>query len=453
MLVSTMSWCVRTLVTLGVAISMVSCGPNPRRDVIEEMEEPLPDACIGCMDGSSDAAMGDAVGTDVGDGTPVGDGGDVVHGDTGSDGWIPSMGCTPVGMPIQLTRESRALSRPVYVRAAGTGFVAGTMAQRDGLDNVYFTRVGTDGREIGTTNVSEELGALVEGGAIAPDGAGFVMAYGSNGMGGQDIYLRRVSMDGRPMGTPVRVSNDTEISEAPQVEPVAGGWMVVWRSRNDLTGAARLMAAHVSSSGTVSAPTAVTPDTVAAGSFDLATDGASRVALAYIALSGGMGVPQVQRLSATGSAMGAAMRLTPMGMSFVTDTIGAVLRDDQLLVVWVDNVAGVYLHATRVNLSSGAVSPSMGLTRVGFEVSKVGLALDGTNGYVLAFRAPLMMEGSVAMMRLDGSLGVRDISRVGRAVTGDVVHVASRGDGLYIVGWSDEQPAQTTATVQVMRCP
>jgi hypothetical protein len=403
-----------------------------------------------------DGALLDSPDGGPGDAMPPLDAGDARM-DAGGDGALPPMACTPVGMDIKVANESRSLARPVYVRTGGSGYVAGNLAQRAGLDNVYLTRVGTGGENLGSANVSGEVGALVEGGAVAPDGAGYLVAYSSNSMGGQDIYVRRAGTDGMPSGTAARVSNDREISEGPQVVAVSGGWVVVWRSRNDLSGESRLYSARVASAGlAVSTPMAITPPEFAAGAFDLVVDG-GRVAVAYVAQGRYMdvvqGVPFVLLLDTNGAPMGAPIRATSETTSNVTGAIGAALRGDQLVAVWAENIGGVFLHAARVDLASRTVGTRIPLTRAGFMVSDPGITLDGTTGYAVAFRAPTMMEGSAVMMRLDGALVPRDLSRVGRASTGDVVRIASRGDGTFLVGWSDEQPGQTVATVQVMRCP
>jgi hypothetical protein len=165
------------------------------------------------------------------------------------------------------------------------------------------------------------------------------------------------------------------------------------------------------------------------------------------------GIPFLQPLDVNGAAMGTPVRATSEAASHVNGAIGVALRGDDAVVVWAENLGGVYLHAGRVNLSTRTVARRVALTRALEPASEPGIALDGPSGFAVAFRAPTMMGGSVAIMRLDASLRPRDLSRVGAAGTGDVVRIASQSGNTFLVGWSDESATHTTAQVQVMRCP
>lgn len=440
------------------ALGVTACSPpvRPGDDVVEDVASSM-DACFNCSEGgrdagidASDAPDADALATDAREAGP--DALDVV---------VPPGRCMPIGAGIKVANETRRLARPVYVQVNGTSFVASNVAQRGGLDNAFLTRVGDDGARIDDTNVSEEFGARVEGGAIALDGAGYVVTYSTNAEGAFSVYARRVMAGGGVMGAPVRVTSETSpfSSLAAQVVPVPGGaFLVVWRSQDDTVGRNRLMAVPLDRNLMPGVATPVTDMMANPGAFELVADG-SRIAVVYVDAQTSVGADAggpsadayVQQLTPMGTLMGSRVALTRGAI--ISDSLGAALRGDDLWALWAERVPGSSLHARHLNLASGMLGPQRDYPEAGIDVSKVDVAIDGM-GLVAAFRQGSAMGGTIGMLRLTMDLVPREgVSAITMASTGDVVHVVSRGDGYYLLGWSDDVPTGTIATAQLVQCP
>ncbi len=394
---------------------------------------PIDAATVDVLDGSDATADATDVATDV------------------HDGGILIGPCTTVGAPLMPLSEARSLSRPIWVGTTATGFAAGYRANLGGLDNVYFERVGTDGSFTGATNLSQNVFALVEGGAFAFDGTNVGMVYSSNEMGGLDVYFARTTPAGLAVGTPQRVLADTQVSELAQVAPRTGGWLAVWRSTDDTMGTVALKSQALDASGgAVGTPNTITPLGAAPGSFRLVSS-ATNIAVVYVDQQPLTGNVYALGITTSGSAAGAPVELSMGALS--TDGVGAALTGTQLTAAWTDAGSSGTLHLRQLEVASGVPGARHDLPSIGTNVSKVGLAVDGT-GFAVAMRVPWMAGGSTAMLRLDAALAPRDgLSRVGSSGGGDRVDIAARGDGTYIVGWSDATSTMTTGTLQVMRCP
>ncbi len=463
---------IRFLGGLASCLFFVACGGTGRLDSGGPDTIFGDGACPQCVDGEfpdgrpggdggdvqgvdgADAVGGDAIGSD--DGNPDGGGGgDAADGGSGGDGAGPDalpMGpCAPVADSVKVAREVRVIARPVYVQPGGAGFVVGNRAQRLGLDNVFLTRMGTDGASQGDGNVSELVGPLVEGGSIAADGTGYVMAFSSNDAGNIEVYVRRVSSAGAPTGAAIRVTNDAFTSQDAQIVASPGGWIVVWRSRDDGSGAMQLLASAISSGAfTASAPIPVTATGVTPGSFDVASDG-TNVAVSYVSQRTATGELFAVPLMASGAPNGAPMQLTTG--TIISDTTGAAIRGADLAVVWAERGATSTLHLRHANVTTRVMDVQRDVPTAGFDLSKPSIAVDGT-GFVVAFRRGGSPLGTVQLMRFAADLTPRDgASRVDDATTGDIVRIAARGDGTYIVGWADDFPTGTIASVRVIRCP
>ncbi|MEI8257689.1 MAG: hypothetical protein WCJ30_18595, partial [Deltaproteobacteria bacterium] len=290
-------------------------------------------------------------------------------------------------------------------------------------------------------------------GSLAPDGAsGYIMAFSSNRAGSLDPYVRGLTPGGPPSASYAQVSGDGTYSGGAQIAPTPGGHVVVWRSEDSLGRTGTLLAAAITGiSLTVGPPVVVSPAAVDVGAFALVADGAN-VAVAYQSLDVPFSEAAVVRLNPDASVSGGSIALTVSGT--LSESIGAALRGSNLAVLWVDNRFEASLHARTVDLTTGALGAQVDLSMAGFALADVSLSLDGTSDYVAAFRDG-SSGGSVAMLRLDSTLHIRDgVSTVGAAApSGEVVRIASNGAGLYAVGWSDEAVASGHGSVQLMTCP
>lgn len=359
--------------------------------------------------------------------------------------------CVPVGAPVQPVNEARSVVRPMWVATTSAGFAASYRARIAGVENVYFQPVGADGSVTGATNLSQNVFALVEGGALAFDGTNFGVVYASNSMGSLDVYFARSTPAGTAVGTPQRVSNDPQLSELAQVAPRTGGWMAVWRSTDDTMGTVALISQALDPAGAiVGTPNTLTAAGVAPGSFRLVSSTA-HLAVVYVDQQPLSGNVYALDLSAAGAAIGTPTELSAGALS--TDGVSAVLTGTQLTAAWTDAGSSGVLHLRQRDVASGTTGAIHNVSSIGMNVSKVGLASDGA-GFAVAMRVPWMSGGSTAMVRFDASLTPRDaLSRVGDSGLGDRVDIAARGDGTYLVGWADATPTLTTGTLQVMRCP
>jgi hypothetical protein len=441
----------RALACALMVLGAAACGPpsRPGDDVATDM----PGGSDGCGASCGEGGAGDA-------GLDGQGGADVPHADAVADTRdvildVPLLppACTMVGSQLVLADEMRVAPRQVFVAASPSGFVAGTVALRADVDNVYLTRISADGAMTGETNVSAEDGPRHEGGAFAPDGSGYAVVYSSNALGAPQVFLRRVGADGSVAAAAVQVSNVTApvAAQDARIVPIAGGWLVTWRAQG-LMGMTTLMAAPVTGSPpSVGAAQLVTPAAARPGGYELVTDG-TRLAVVYVDRQSTTQDVYGVVLSATGAPSGVPVAFSAGGHA--ADSVGVTLRADLLTAVWNDPELESSIHAQQWTVSTGMLAAHRDLLEAGRLLSQPGLALDGT-GFALAFRqAPGGVPG-VGMIRYDSALAARDgVAPVSAATGGDAVRIAPGASGRFILGWADQVDLTgTRAVVQVARCP
>jgi hypothetical protein len=452
--------------SLGVALGALwACAPPPSPPGEDVVVTPR-DACVGasCRDaGARDATIDTAVdvveGTDAADAAPAMDASedasaDVVEEDAPlPDGAVVAGRCTGVmPAPLVLGSEPRQLARRVFVGQSSAGFFAGYTVQSMGVDSVAFQRISPVGALVGSTNVAPDFeGSRMGGGAFAVTPTGFASALHSNARpGGLDIYLQRLDSMGARSGAVVRVSDDRELSEDPQVARTSRGEVVVWRSTMDMLGGQRLLASLVS--GPVATPpVSVTPMMTDAAAFDVATDG-ERVMVALIARSGGNGNAFLMVLDAAG-ALQRTVQLTTG--AFLTEAISVALLGTDAVVAWTDRRPEGTLRLRRVNVETGVAGPISIVPGFGFDVSQAAIATD-RDGLAVAFRTTTPMGPRISVGRIGPTLALREgASAIAPAGPGDQVRIVARGDGTFGIAWADETsvPMSTTAKFQVVRCP
>ncbi|MDP3275381.1 MAG: hypothetical protein Q8Q09_09320 [Deltaproteobacteria bacterium] len=405
------------------------------------------------MDGAIDDVPGAFDVTSEGSVADDGGGGDVSVTEAGlPDGGVTFGRCVPVGTLLQLSTEARQRARTISLGTHSAGYWASWSWLNAGATQVSFAQISATGARIGmdTNVVPEFLGSVVGGGGFAATPSGFSVALHSNFDMGLDIYLQRLTAMGARVGTPVRVVTDRELSELPDVIRTATGEVVVWRSTDDMATSQRLLASLVVGS-TARAPISLTPMGMQASSFDVAFN-ATNAVVAMVSRRDSNGDVNLVTLNPDGT----VVRTVPLTTSaFVSEPVAVTLLGGDAIVAWTERTAQSTLKLRRVNLTTGIAGPLVHVPEVGFEISQVGLELD-RDGVVVAFRAPTMLGGSIAIARLGPTLALREgVSRVAPGGPGDAVTVASRGDGTFGVAWADEvpMPMRTTANFQVMRCP
>ncbi len=433
--------------------ALSACGPGPGQDVeqldaIINTDRPNRDvpSTTDAMSADGDAAQ-DVPGLDV----PTEEGGMFDVPNPPADGAVVAGRCTTVGARQTLTQEQRLLSRQVYVSASPTAFYASTARQNMGVDQINFFRFSPMGAMMGVSDVlPDHAGSVIRGGGFAPTAAGFTVAANSNMVMGAEIYAQRLDSNGMRMGSPIRITQDPEISELPQVARTAMGEVIVWRSTNDMIGDTHLFSSRLAG-GMPTAPVNISGMGVQVGSFDMSSDG-THTAVAFVSRSNSNGDVVLLALNANGT-VARTIALT-MG-AHVSESVSVSVLGTDAVVAWTERRADGTLRARRANLDTGVMGPEVVVPEVGLEISQVGIAPDA-NGVVAVFRALNMMGGSIAIARLGPTLALREgVSRVGAGSAGDAIRVIAKGDGTFGVGWADEtmMPMSTTTYFQVMQCP
>jgi Fe2+ transport system protein FeoA len=361
--------------------------------------------------------------------------------------------CTGVmASPLELGSEPRQQARRVFVAQSAAGYFVGYPLQVGGGDAVMFQRISTAGMSLGTTNVVEALPvARTVGGAFAVTPTGFASVFASNYERGLDIYMQRLDGMGTRTGPTIRIVQDNELSEDPQVVRTMAGEVVVWRSTDDALGGTRLLSSLVNGS-TVRAAVNIGPMMTQASSFDMVTDG-TRIAVALVARNElGHGNVFLQILDANG-ALQRSVQLTTG--AFVSEAVSVALMGGDAVVSWtMRNVDGTF-RLRRVNLDTGAAGPEMVIPGFGFDVSQASIAPD-RDGLVAAMRTITPMGPRIAVGRIGPSLTLREgLSAIAPSGPGEQVRIVSRGDGTFGVAWADEtsMPMNTTVKFQIVRCP
>jgi hypothetical protein len=451
-------------------VPLLACSPQPLPDVEEDVTLPPRDACTtaACRDSAvnrdggdgavdMDGSVTDPDGGGGGDGSVVPSDVPVVMADgdggAGPDGSVVVGRCTGVmAAPLVLGTEPRQLARRVFVSQSAAGFFAGYTIQNLGADTVTFQRISTAGASLGTTSVAPDFeGSRMGGGAFTVTPTGFSSVLHSNSLpGGLDVYLQRLDAMGARTGAVVRVSDDRELSEDPQVVRTSRGEVVVWRSTMDMLGGQRVMASLVNGAAP-GTPASITPMMTQAGAFDAVTDG-TRVAVGLVARNGGNGDVFLVILDA-GGVVQRTVQLTTG--AFVTESVSVALMGADAVVAWTDRQPAGTLRLRRVNLETGAAGPLSVVPELGFDVSQAAIAVD-RDGLAAVFRTVTPMGPRVSVARLGPTLALREgSSPIAPSGPGDQVRIVSRGDGTFGIAWADEtsSPMSTTIKFQVVRCP
>jgi hypothetical protein len=360
--------------------------------------------------------------------------------------------CTAVRGASAFGAETRVLSRPVYVTAESRGFAATAAVLREGAENVWLHRLTADGALTISGNVTEvPAGHQVRGGALAPEGELYVVAYSSDEDGNPEIYLRRVQSNARPLvGARLRITRDAATSETPQVVPRRGGMLVAWRSVE--SGSARLLVASVDAALT----TASTPVDVGGAGTDVTTfrlvTSLDPEMYGIVWLDARAGEIRAQALTATGAATGAVQTLA-RGAD-LGDHLDAVARNQDAVVVWTQPRSAPTLRVRRIALAPGGLGDlgPVELTGIPAPVAQPGIALDG-EGYALGYRTGPSSGVRLALARLGADLSLRDSSLVAGAAPGGAVGIAARDDGRYGLAWADDFTTGTVARMIVVQCP
>ncbi len=369
---------------------------------------------------------------------------------------------------------ARSFVRPAYVRSTATGFDVSVYAAVDATDDIRFRHFDDTGTPATPSPraVTSNVFARVRGGDFAahPDG-GSVVVYGSNQVGGAEIWARRVTADGTPMGPAVRLSNDPLISEEPRIAATADGFMVAWRSTDEARNVTSIEAVALDRSLAVGPQVQVAAgDPVAnitPGYFEVVSTGPF-AAVAYVwQVRSAQGL-RLRRLLTNGSLYGDPIDAVPVPVGVMTSSvsyaISATHAGDDAVLAWTSVNAPAGLRTMRVSLLTGLPDTRYAYGALG-NLSLAGIAPDGP-GFVVGYQFVNTTDAAnplhTGMVRLDTFRTPRELPLdVGVHGTASYpVAVAARPGGRYAVAWMYAGTRDTTAmtwddpsTLQFVRCP
>ena len=368
---------------------------------------------------------------------------------------------------------ARSYVRPAYVHATTTGFDVSVYAAVSATDDVRFRHFDDTGVPAtpSASAVASNVFSLVRGGDFAPhrDG-GSVVVYSSNVVGGLEIWARRVASDGTPMGDAVRLSNDTFLSEEPRIAATSDGFVVAWRSTDEVRGVTSIESRALTPALAVGPQVQIAVGDVIAqstpGYFEVVSTG-PLAAVAYVwRVRSAQGI-RVQRVLTDGSLYGAAVEavalpdITSLSVSY---TLSATTAGDDCVLAWTTAGAPAGLRTERVSLLTGEHDTRYAYGAFG-SISLAGIAQDG-DGFVVAHQFVSATDTAhplhSGMIRLDSFRAPRELAMdVGVSGTAAYpVAVAARTGGRYALAWMYAGTRDTVAmtlddpnTLQFVQCP
>lgn len=193
---------------------------------------------LGCGDDSSpppgqlDASVDSAVMRDTND---MSDAGTDVSGDATApnDTGVPSplMGCT-FGAADEFSLSGSQRSSGAQVAAGPTGFGVIYSASPEGPENIYFRFVPTSG-PIGEPVLITDDNNITRSPTITAFGDGFIVAWYDNESGGFEIRTRVLGADGTPSSEPVMLSDNMLRDDAPEIATLGSGALALWVEDDD----------------------------------------------------------------------------------------------------------------------------------------------------------------------------------------------------------------------------
>ncbi|MBM4364471.1 MAG: hypothetical protein FJ104_17465, partial [Deltaproteobacteria bacterium] len=357
---------------------------------------------------------------------------------------------TPTAAADLYTLASALDPQPIRLVARPTGFDAVVTYPRDSLFGVFrYPYDAAGGASPSVSLVANPTYSSLGGGSmvVEPDGH-LVVVRESNRVNGSEIWVSRSTAAGVAVGAAVRLSNDTALSQYPQiVRLTSGGLVVVWWSRDLgrnqfwLSGAA--LGADLSIRNSFDASPSATGSDNPATSFGLVTDG-SLVGVAWATpLLSGKTALRFRSFTGLGCPVTAAVDVA--NDTFDADSASAAILGSQVVVAY----GRSRTHLRVVDLASGLLGPSRvqteTLRRPAVASSAAGLVIAGyvSDGNVRAYR---LSEG---LDPLEQSASLGPTSAYGAAPD-----VAYSANGRQIAAsWNSIVPANATGRVGFLNCP
>lgn len=378
----------------------------------------LPDGGPG--DGGGDAGDG---GTDAGDGD--GGGGDVGVGDGG---------CM-LEMNFELGSDSRMNTRPVEVAAGADRFAVTWSSSPEVFEDIFVQVIPARGAPMPLVNLTDDT-SISRSSNIESVGTQFLATWFDN-EAGFEIKTRPLGPDGSPTSADQPISNNDLRDDEPALQRIEGGVMGVWVEDDVVAGTRVLRTRVLSDSG---APMAAARTVTGAGSSP-ARPVLSRLGLDVLAAwVDASGFPVVQRIDATGAAVG-----TPVQIGAMANAAGTVDIYSNVLggaVVWDVIVGGVRPEVHFMGLDSeGAPTGDERILTLAPEQGRDPSIASLAGGFVVAYRA--VMDDDITEPTLRGALVDVFGDVVGSFDAGPLTDGGGRltarasADGTVLVAWSD----------------
>jgi hypothetical protein len=140
-----------------------------------------------------------------------------------------------MGSVVRITDGEGVAGAPSLVWT-GAEFALVWHDDRDGNNEIYFTRVSSAGAEVGADARITNDGARSEFPSLAWNGDGFGVAWNDTRDSGFQIYFVRLGAAGTRMGGDVRVTSDTMLGASPWIASNGTGYGVAWHDTRDMMG-------------------------------------------------------------------------------------------------------------------------------------------------------------------------------------------------------------------------
>jgi hypothetical protein len=142
---------------------------------------------------------------------------------------------TQLGLEVQVTTEGNAAWAPHLVWT-GSEYGVAWQDARDGNEEIYFARLDAGGTRIGAdVRVTSDPGSSTAP-RLAWTGTEYGIAWEDDRDGNEEIYFARLDATGVKLGADTRVTDDSAISNAPDVVWNGGEYGLVWRDRRNGNG-------------------------------------------------------------------------------------------------------------------------------------------------------------------------------------------------------------------------
>lgn len=134
---------------------------------------------------------------------------------------------TKIDPDVRITNDLNR-SRNPWCIWTGSEFVVSWNDNRDGNEEIYFTRIGPDGAEVGVDVRITNNGGSSSEPSIAFTGTGYGVSWIDWRDGNASIYFAHLALDGTKIGTDIKVAAPPHISERPWLVWAVSEWGVAW---------------------------------------------------------------------------------------------------------------------------------------------------------------------------------------------------------------------------------